>query len=378
MNVSIPLFNIYWDDSDVKSVIEVIKSGKNWANGPQIEEFEEKICSYMDSKYAVSFNNGTSALHALLLSSGINPGDEVIVPSFTFISTANACLFVGAKPVFADIEPKFMGLDPEDVINKITKKTKAIIPIHFGGCPCRINELKEIANDNNLLLIEDNAESMGATIDNKKVGTFGDHAILSFCQNKIITTGEGGAVITDSREILHKLRLIRSHGRLEKSDYFSSYEPFDYISLGYNFRIPTMNAALGISQLGKIEEIIKLRKKNAGIYSKKLKTIPGVKIPTIPKNISHVYQMYSIFLNSEKRNSMMAYLSGKGIASKVYFDPVHLSKFYQKLFKYKKDMLPVTEEISNSILSLPMYPTLKEEEIRYICDVICSFMEESN
>ena len=188
----------------------VIESGMNWADGPLIEDFEREIISYMGSKYAISFNNGTSALHAILLAHGIKPDDEIIVPSFTFISTANSCLFVGAKPVFTEIENTFMGLDPEDVKNKITKKTKVIIPVHFGGCPCRIKELKEIAEDNHLLLIEDNAESMGATVKSKKVGTFGDSAILSFCQNKIISTGEGGAVLTDSKKIAEKLKLLRS------------------------------------------------------------------------------------------------------------------------------------------------------------------------
>ena len=169
MTWKIPLFKIYWDGEDVEVVTEAIKAGMNWAVGPNVEQFEDLIAKYVGTKYTVTFNSGTSALHAALLAHGIKAGDEVIVPSFTFIATANAPLFVGAKPVFADREEETFGLDPEDVKEKITEKTKAIMPIHYGGCACKIRELKEIAEDNNLLLIEDAAESLGARIKNKKV-----------------------------------------------------------------------------------------------------------------------------------------------------------------------------------------------------------------
>ena len=170
----------------------------------------------------LTFNSGTSALHALLLSYGIGPGDEVIVPSFTFIATANAPKFVGAKPVFADIEDITFGLDPRAVEAKITPKTKAIIPVHYGGFPCKIRELKKIADDHGIMLIEDAAEAFGASVKGKMVGTFGDSAIMSFCQNKIITTGEGGAVVTDNKELYERMKLIRSHGRPDTVDYFST------------------------------------------------------------------------------------------------------------------------------------------------------------
>ena len=257
--MKIPLFKIYWDEEDIEMVNNVIKRGAYWTTGPTTEEFEKMISEYVGSKYGVVFNSGTSALHSILLAYGIKEGDEVIVPSFTFISTANAPLFVGAKPIFADIEEKTFGLDPESVKEKITKKTKAIIPIHYGGGPCLIRDLKAIAEDHNLILIEDVAESFGAKIKERNVGTFGDSAMFSFCQNKIITTGEGGAITTDSREIYEKLKLIRSHGRRENSNYFTTSEYADYLTLGYNFRISDITAALGISQIRKIDEIIEMR-----------------------------------------------------------------------------------------------------------------------
>jgi perosamine synthetase len=347
MTWKIPLFKIYWDEADVKAVTEAIKAGMNWAVGPNVEEFEDLIASYVCTKYALTFNSGTSALHAALLAHKIKQDDEVIVPSFTFIATANAPLFVGAKPVFADIEEETFGLDPEDVNEKITEKTKAIMPIHYGGGASKIRELKEIAEDTNLILIEDAAESLGARIGDKKVGTFGDYTMLSFCQNKIITTGDGGALITDSREIYEKLKLIRSHGRLETQDYFSSTEYMDYITLGYNFRMSNIIAALGVAQLKKIDKIIEMRRENAEYLATKLKDIEEIIIPNPPKEYYHVYQMFTVKVNNH-RDDLMKYLAEEGIMTKVYFSPVHLTHFYKNELGYVCK-LPVTEQISNQV-----------------------------
>ena len=378
MTWKIPLFKIYWDDEDIEAVTNVIKRGSYWATGPEIKEFEEMVAKYIGRKYAVAFNSGTSALHAILLAYGIGKGDEVIVPSFTFISTANAPLFVGAKPVFAEIEDKTYCLDPKDVEKRITKKTKVIMPIHYGGSPCKnIKALKEIAEDNNILLIEDAAESLGAKIDNSMVGSFGDAAMFSFCQNKVITTGEGGIIATDSKEIYDKLRLICSHGRLETTDYFTSSGQVDYITIGYNFRIPTMIAALGISQMNKIDKVAEMRRKNANYYTSYLKNIDGINPPTPPNNFYHVYQMYTIQVENG-RNKLKEYLASKEIFTKIYFDPVHLTKFYKEEFGFKEGDLPITEEISKKVLTLPMYPTLKKEEMDYVIQKIKEFVEEKN
>ena len=373
MTWKIPLFKIYWDKEDIKAVTEAIKGGMNWAVGSNVEKFEKMIAEYIGAKYCVVFNSGTSALHATLLAYGIKEDDEVIVPSFTFIATANAPLFVGAKPVFADIEEETYGLDSEDVKEKITEKTKAIIPIHYGGCPCKITELREIADDHNLILIEDAAESLGARIGDKKVGTFGDSTMLSFCQNKIITTGDGGAIITDSREIYEKLKLIRSHGRLETSDYFSSTEYMDYITLGYNFRMSNIIAALGIAQLKKVDKIIEMRRENAEYLTARLKReVKEILIHNPPKDYYHVYQMYTIRVDN--RDELMKYLADKGIMTKVYFSPVHLTHFYKNELEYACE-LPVTEEISSQVLTLPMYPALTREEIDYIVEEMKRFFE---
>jgi perosamine synthetase len=374
MTWKIPLFKIYWGEDDVESVTEVIRKGMHWAVGSNIEKFEEEIVKYIGAKYAVVFNSGTSALHVALRECGIKNDDEVIVPSFTFIATANAPLFVGAKPVFADIEEKTFGLDPEDVKDKITSKSRAIMPIHYGGCPCLIRELREIAEDHNMILIEDAAEAFGAKIHGRKVGTFGDLAMLSFCQNKIITTGEGGAIVTNSREAYEKLKLTRSHGRLETQDYFSSTEYMDYVTLGYNFRMSNITAALGISQLKKVDKLIEMRRKNAEYMTKGLQNVEEVTIPSPPKDYYHVYQMYTIRVNAKNRDELMKFLADKGIMTKVYFSPVHLTHFYRKELRYKTK-LPVTEEVSSQVLTLPMYPALAKEEMDYIIEEIKNFFD---
>lgn len=374
MDWKIPLFKIYWDEEDIKMVNEAIRRGMFWAIGPNVEKFEAMLSKYNGTKYALVFNSGTSALHAVLLAYGIGKGDEVIVPSFTFIATANAPLFVGAKPVFADIEKKAYGLDPADVKRKITKKTKAIIPIHYGGSPCMINELKALAERHNLLMIEDAAESLGAAVNGKRVGTFGDCSILSFCSNKVITTGEGGAVLTDSAELYEKLKLVRSHGRAETSNYFSSNEYMDYVALGYNFRMSDITAALGIAQLKKLDKIIGMRRKIAGKLSARLSRISGLEILHSPEGFFHVYQMYTIRLKEgqEKRDALLTHLGKNGIMAKVYFPPVHFTHFYRKELGYNCK-LPVTEKMSREVLTLPMYPSLTEEEIDYIADKVIDF-----
>jgi dTDP-4-amino-4,6-dideoxygalactose transaminase len=370
MNWKVPLFKSYWEKDDVESVAKVIKRGTFWAMGPEIERFEKEIAEYIGTKYSLSFNSGTSALHADLLAHDITNG-EVIVPSFTFIATANTVVLAGAKPIFAEIEDQSYGLDPEDVKEKITNKTKAIIPVHYGGNPCKeIKALREIATDNNLLLIEDAAESLGSKVKEKMVGTFGHSSMFSFCQNKIITAGEGGIIATDSKTIYKKLRLIRSHGRLEHN-YFSTCKESDYIQAGYNYRMSTISAALALSQLKKIDKIIKLRREKARYFNRRLSKISKIKTPVELEDYYHVYQMYTIQTEDSRiRAELQQKLKKAGVMTKVYFEPVHLKTFYRKKFNYREGYLPNTEKISKKVLTLPLYPTLSNEEIDYIAEVI--------
>jgi len=376
MDWRIPLFKIYWDKADIDAVTEAISRGMNWAIGPEVSRLEERLSQYLNVKYCLTFNSGTSALHAVLLAYGIGPGDEVIVPSFTFIATANAVLFVGARPVFADIEQKTLGLDAKDVERKITSRTKAIIPVHYAGSPCLIGELKQVAEKHKLLLIEDAAEALGAEVKGAKVASIGDASILSFCQNKLITTGEGGAVVTNSTEIYEKLKLIRSHGRLENANYFDSTAYMDYVSLGYNFRLSNISAALGLAQLDKLSLLIEMRRGNAHLFDRKLSSIKNVTIPFSSESFKHVYQMYTIRVPQELRDGLMKHLADAGIMSKVFFYPVHKTHFYRNEQKYDCN-LPVTEAMSQQVLTLPMYPSLSEAEISLITDQVTGYLSKS-
>ena len=342
--MKIPLFKIYHDKNDIEAVTKSIKRGMNWAVGPNIEKFEKLISKYLNRKYALTFNSGTSALHSVLMAYGIGKGDEVIVPSFTFIATANAVLLVGAKPVFADIEEETYGLDPKDVERKITKKTKAIIPVHYGGCPCKIKKLKSLAKKHKLLLIEDAAESFGA----KDVGKVGDSAMFSFCQTKVFTTGEGGCIVTDNKSIYEKLKLLRSHGK-------------DYVSLGYNFRMSDMVAALGVSQIKKVNKLIKKRRANAKYMTSVLSSLF---IPDLPGS---TYQEYPV--RAYKRDALKNYLAKKGIGTRISFPPIHLTPLYKRV------KLEITERIFSQALSLPMYPDLTKREMDYIAKQVKNFYE---
>ncbi|MFX1459971.1 MAG: DegT/DnrJ/EryC1/StrS family aminotransferase [Promethearchaeota archaeon] len=378
MDKNYPLFDIYWDKKDIENVVSVIKRGSYWAIGPEIKDFEDKLSDYFNSQYCITFNSGTSALHAVLLAYGITSG-EAIVPSMSFIATANCVILAGAKPIFAEIEDETLGLDPEDVKEKITDQTKVIIPMHYGGKVCKhIEALREIADDYKLVLIEDNAESFGAKIKNRFTGTIGNAGVLSFCQNKIITTGEGGAVITDDKDIFEKLLLIRSHGRVEQKgvNYFSNINEMDYIEIGYNFRLPSIGAALGISQLEKIEKIIRLRREKGKFYDRILTEIPQIKINPELEGTRTVYQLYTIFLkNPEDRSNLQEFLLNNGIYTKIYFPPIHLKTYYKNKFGYKEGDFPNTEKISKKILSLPFSLRFKDSDQKYIATKIKQFFE---
>jgi len=373
----IPLYKMYHDDNDIDNVISVIKRGMYWGLSKETLEFESELAKYVGTKYCVVFNSGTSALHASLIAHKIEKGMEVIVPSFTFIATANSVLFVDAIPKFADIESKSYGLDPASTEKSITNKTKAILPVHYAGGICKIDEIKEIAKRKKLLLIEDAAEGLGTKFKGKMAGSYGDSAILSFAWNKIITSGEGGAVLTNSKIIYERLILIRSHGRIDKENYFMTTRSPKYVSLGYNWRMSAMTAALGLSQLGKIEKLLELRKNNSLYLNKELEKFKFLETPkSITKN-SHSYMMYTIKVNGKKnRDSLRDFLAKKRIQTKINFEPIHLTEFYKKRFGYKKGKLKNTEVISQSVLTLPMYPDLKKYEMDYVIESIEEFGKE--
>ena len=375
----IPLYKIYTDDEDVNLITKIIKRGSQWALGPEIEEFENELKKYIGVDYCLALNSGTSALHAALLSHDIGNGDNVIIPSFTFIATANTVLSVNAEANFVDIEDVTYGLNPNLIKSKINKKTKAIIPVDIGGTACDILKIKEIAQDNNLIVIEDSAESLGTTVNNNKIGSISDTSIFSFCGNKVLTTGEGGAIATNSKEVYEKIKLIRSHGRLDNINYFNNPEESKYFGIGYNWRMSTITAVLGLSQLSKLDKIIKMRQDNAQFISSKLEKFKEIRTPKTLDNTNHIFQMYTIRLkNKEIRDKLHKYLTTKKIFSKVYFSPIHKTEFYKEKYPNIDNELSVTNLISSQVLTLPLYPNMTNEEKNLLVNSISEFFEESN
>jgi perosamine synthetase len=367
MSDNIPLFEIPWNVKDLKNVIDSIGRGSYWAKGPYIEQFETKVADYLGVEHAIAVNSGTSALMAALKGVGIAEGDEVIVPSFTQQATVNAVAMVGGTPVFADIERDTYGLDPDDVEDRITGDTEAILPVDVYGSVCKMEQLGELADKNGLYLVEDAAEALGAKRDGRLAATFGDVAALSFCHNKIIPTGEGGMVVTNNDDIADAASLYRSHGR-EPGNYFGGHKSGRHTAIGGNFRMPDIVAALGCSQMDRIEELIAGRRAAAERMNEAFNSIDGVDPHTFRGR--HVYQFYTVtFDESVDRDYVINVLSEHGVFSKVYWDPVvHESEIYQQ--RNGSQTLPVTADVSKRVLSLPIHPELSIEETERIVSAV--------
>ncbi|MFH1916019.1 MAG: DegT/DnrJ/EryC1/StrS family aminotransferase [Nanoarchaeota archaeon] len=378
MDWKIPLFKINWTPEDVSKVDAVIRRGTFWAAGPEIIKLEAALALFTGRKHALVFNSGTSALHAALLAYGVK-GHEVIVPTFTFISGVNTIVLAGGKPVFAESENETYGLDAADVEKRVTPNTKAIVPIHYGGKVSRdIEKLRILCDKHKLILIEDAAESIGAMLNGKQTGSFGHATMFSFCQNKIVTSGEGGAIVTDDDKIYNKMKLLRSHGRLELSeDYFATTKDNDYLELGYNDRMSSLTAALALSQLSRIDAIIAKRQAVAEKISTGLRKIKEITLPTTSPTATHVFQMYTIRLPDRTiRDGLQKHLEEKRIQTKVYFNPVHLKTYYKREFGGHPGQLPFTEKLSGQVLYLPIYENMTDEEITYMTDAIKEFFKK--
>jgi perosamine synthetase len=372
MKKQIPFFKISWGKEDISMVRKTIERGMHWSAGPNVKRFENLLARYTGTRYAAVFNSGTSSLLAALFAHDIGSGDEVIVPSFSFISVAMVPLFLGAEPVFVDIEDETLGIDPQEIESKITRKTRAIIMAHYGGCPSKIAAIKKIAGKHSLLLIEDAAEAFGLEISSTKAGAFGDCGIFSFCQNKAITTGDGGCVVTNSKEVFDKLNLIRSYGQADNNHFYH-----DYISLGLNLRMSDITAALGIAQMRKLKSNIRKRRAVAGRLNEALGKISGVKLPEMLSNKANIFLFYSICVKAAIRDRFLKYLYKHGITAKIYHYPAHLSTFVKNRFGHKDWNLPVTERVWKEILSLPIYSDMGKEEIDYILSSIKRFFTHS-
>ncbi|KUK17741.1 DegT/DnrJ/EryC1/StrS aminotransferase family protein [Thermococcus sibiricus] len=359
----IPIAKPLISDEEINAVTEVLKSGM-LASGKEVKEFEKEFAQYLGAKHGIAVVNGTAALDVALRALKIGPGDEVITTPFTFIASANAILFQGARPVFADIDPKTYNLDPNDVLEKITDKTKAIVVVHLYGQPADMKAFKEIAEDYKLYLVEDCAQAHGAEFEGQKVGTFGDIAAFSFYPTKNMTTGEGGMVVTNNDELAKRADLIRNHGQAEK---------YLHVELGYNLRMTNINAAIGRVQLRRLDAWNEKRIENAKLLSEGISKIDGLTPPYVDERAKHVFHQYVIRVEDDFpliRDELMTKLREKGIGNAIHYPiPVHHQPFYQKL-GYPKDICPNAIEVSKRVLSLPVHPAVSEEDIAYIVSTL--------
>lgn len=363
------------DDEDIEEVIETLKSDYI-TTGPKIREFEEKVAAYTGTKYAVAISNGTAALHAACFAAGIGYGDEVITTPMTFAASANCILYCGAKPVFADIDPQTYNIDPEDIKRKITSKTKAIIPVHYTGQPVDIDEINKIAKQYGLIVIEDGAHALGAEYKGKKVGSQSDMMTLSFHPVKHITTGEGGMVLTNSKDFYEKLKLFRAHGITRDENLLTKNEgPWYYEQqyLGYNYRMTDIQAALGISQMNKLNNFLELRRKYAQMYNDAFKDIEELIIPYQLPYTNSSWHIYVLQLRLEKlkvgRREVYEALLKENIGVNVHYIPIYYHPYYQRL-GYKKGLCPNAEHLYERIITLPLFPKMTEEDINDVIEAV--------
>ncbi len=363
MKIKIPIAKPLLGAEEFKAVKRVMESGI-LAHGPEVEAFEKEFAEYIGVKHAVAVANGTAALDIALKAIGVGPGDEVITTPFTFIATSNAVLFQGAKPVFADIDPETYNLDPDNVLEKITSKTKAIIVVHLYGHPAEMKAFKEIAEDHSLYLVEDSAQAHGAEYNGVKAGSMGDVGAFSFYPTKNMTTGEGGMITTNNDEIARKARLLRNHGQSEK---------YLHVILGYNLRMTSIAAAIGRVQLKKLDEFNEKRRRNAVELTREIKTIKGLKPPVEKSYAKHVYHQYVVWVGEEyplTRDELRKHLLEKGIGTAVHYPrPIFQQPLYKKL-GYPQNICPNSIEASKHVLSIPVHPALSSEDIKYILEAL--------
>jgi len=374
----IPYGTQWIDDDDINEVVKVLRS--DWiTTGPKIKEFEDALCSYIGCRHCVAVNSGTSALDIAVQALEMPDGSEVITTPFTFVATSNAIIYNGLKPVFADICSDTFNIDPEDIRRKITKDTKAIIYVDYAGQPCDIKSILDIADEFDLYLIEDACHAIGAEYDGRKVGNFADLTIFSFHPVKHITTGEGGAVVTDDEGLYERLSLLRSHG-IDK-DAQDRYGPdaswaYDMKCLGRNYRITDFQAALGISQLKKLDGFVDKRNELALRYQEILGDIGAVTVPVIKGNVRHAWHLYTILLDeSVKRDEFFKYMRSANIGVNLHYIPVYRHSYYVDNFGFDAGDFPVTEDVFKRIITLPMFPRMSEQQVEYVVTSISQIIE---
>ena len=361
----IPVCEPKLDGNELKYVTKCFETSWISSAGENIQKFEEEFAQACGAKYGVSCTSGTAALHLALATLGVGRGDEVIIPTFTMIATANAVTYTGAKPVLVDSEPNTWNINVKKMEEKITHRTKVIMPVHTYGHPADMDKILDIAKKYNLYVVEDAAEAHGSEYQGRKIGSMGDIACFSFYANKIITTGEGGMLTTNNEEMAKIARGLRGHAFSEERHFWHNY-------IGFNYRMTNLQAAIGLAQMEKFDENVRRRIQNAKLYNSMLKNIKGITLPPQTKGVKNVYWMYSILVNDEfdiTRDELRKKLAKRGVETRTFFIPIHLQPIY---FRRYDERFPVAEELCRRGMYLPSSSTLTKEEIEYVVESIAT------
>jgi perosamine synthetase len=381
MRRSIPYGRQWIDEEDIEAVVEVLRS--DWlTTGPKVGEFEKEFARFTGAREAVAVSSGTAALHSIMHAIGVSPNDEVIVPPITFVATANVVVFQGGTPVFADVDPETLLIDPEEIKTKITPRTKAVIAVDYAGQPCNYDALRAIADRYGIILIADACHSLGARYKGQNAGTLADLTAFSFHPVKHITTGEGGVVTTNTTELADKMRRFRNHGidsdhrqRVEQGTWY-----YEMVDIGYNYRITDFQCALGLSQLRKLPNWLIRRHEIAQQYNNAFSGIPAIRPLAVAPEVYHAYHLYVLGCYPESarinREYLFARLREEGIGANVHYIPVHLHPFYRKRFGYKEGDCPMAEKAYERIISLPIFPRMDKRDVSTVIDAVVQIAEE--
>jgi perosamine synthetase len=362
------------DDDDIQAVVDVLRSA--WlTGGPKVDEFEQAFASQVDAKYAVTFSSGTAALHGAAFAAGLGAGDEAIMSPLTFVATANCVLYQGARPVFADVSPDTLNIDPERVVERITPKTRAILPVAYGGHPADLDAILGLAEQHGLTVVEDACHALGAKYRERRTGSIAHMSVFSFHPVKHITTGEGGMVTTDRSDFAESLRRFRNHGISSEARerQVSGQLRYEMVALGYNYRLTDIACVLGISQLKKLEQNLASRRAIAARYTAAFSGIPGVVAPVVHEDVNPAWHLYPIRLDlghfRVDRDQIISALRGENIGTTVHYVPVHQHPYYRDQFGYVSGGYPVAEAAYERLISLPMFHAMKDQDVE---DVIAA------
>lgn len=356
-------------EAEIELVTQVLQT-PYLSIGPMIERFEHDMALYIGTKHAVGVSSGTAGLHLCVKAAGVGEADEVITTPFSFVASANCILYERAHPVFVDIEPDSLNIDPERIEAAITSHTRAILPVHAFGQPADMDPILDIAQRHGLQVIEDACEAIGAEYQHQKAGTLSSAAVFAFYPNKQMTTGEGGVIVTDRDDWDALFRSLRNQGR----DVFDAW--LNHTRLGYNYRLDELSAALGVAQLRRIEELLARRQKVASMYNERLSAMGVITIPFVGGKTTRMsWFVYVIRLAPDvDRDHVMRELARRGIASRPYFTPIHLQPFYRSRFGYREGDYPITESVARTVLALPFYAGMPEEQVEYVCQGLHSIV----